>query len=142
MSLQHGTNQPEVSTASGSNSLSNIGLLYGSALSRELLAFGPAEDKKVGIVKVHGYASGAGHNGKKGVLLLFINSEFEAFSEVQGNASTKIQFCLWVCRSIGGIKQVQESNRSAIYRLPAQGLVPVRVPQVSLVCQLSGCANT
>lgn len=89
MCFQHGTNQPEVSTASGSNCLSNIGLLYGSALSRELLAFGPAEDKKFGIVKVHGYASGAGHNGKKGILLLFINSEFEAFSDVKENARTR-----------------------------------------------------
>jgi hypothetical protein len=56
--------------------LTNITLLYGSNVSKDLLPFGPSDDEGKGIVKVYGFASGAGYNGKKSVLLLFINSQF------------------------------------------------------------------
>ncbi|KAJ9113147.1 hypothetical protein QFC20_002039 [Naganishia adeliensis] len=68
-----GTNQAEVSTPSDSTTKSNISLLYGPTLGKELLQVGPGIHKSLGIEKVEGWATNANWSQKRSTFLLFIN---------------------------------------------------------------------
>ncbi|KAJ9095363.1 hypothetical protein QFC19_007607 [Naganishia cerealis] len=68
-----GTAQVEVSTPSESTTRSNISLLYGHALGKELLQVGPAVYDTLGIEKIEGWATNANWSQKRSTFLLFIN---------------------------------------------------------------------
>ncbi|KAJ9122315.1 hypothetical protein QFC22_001736 [Naganishia vaughanmartiniae] len=68
-----GTAQAEVSTPSDSTTRSNISLLYGNALGKELLQVGPTIHKSLGIEKVEGWVTNANWSQKRSTFLLFIN---------------------------------------------------------------------
>ncbi|KAJ9100616.1 hypothetical protein QFC21_003660 [Naganishia friedmannii] len=68
-----GTAQAEVSTPSDSTTRSNISLLYGNALGKELLQVGPTVHKSLGIERVEGWATNANWSQKRSTFLLFIN---------------------------------------------------------------------
>ena len=65
-----------MNTPSDTTSKSNIALLYGNILGKELLQVGPSMHKPLGIEKVQGWATNANWSQKRSTFLLFINREF------------------------------------------------------------------
>lgn len=70
---QVGTTQAEVNTPSDTSSRSNIALLYGNLLGKELLQVGPSVHKSLGIERAEGWATNANWSQKRSTFLLFIN---------------------------------------------------------------------
>jgi hypothetical protein len=115
--------------------LGNIGLLYGSNVSNELIPFGPSSDEDKGIVKVHGYTSGAGHNGKKGILLLFINSEYWFLachvirSEIVDDRSTR------------RVYKIQKGYRGCLHYVSTERCFPLGLFEVSKYNLVAGLTS-
>ena len=79
MCKKHGTYSWDISTPSKSSHLSNIGLIYGKPLSKELISVN-GEDSGLGI-KFKGYISNSNHSEKKFTFILFINGNPSHFLE-------------------------------------------------------------
>lgn len=125
---QVGTTQAEVNTPSDSSARSNIALLYGNLLGKELLQVGPSVHKSLGIEKVEGWATNANWSQKRSTFLLFINRKFKHFGENNLRKSVEMLSAIFSDRLVdsGKMKKAIESLYTAYLPKGASPFVYIR----------------
>ena len=73
MCKKHGTSSWDIFTPSNSSIISNIGLIYGKSIVKELLPIS-VQDSALGF-KAQGFISNANYSEKKFTFILFINGK-------------------------------------------------------------------